>query len=141
VVEGLGDHGCEYMTGGLVVVLGSVGINFGAGMTGGEAFLFDEDGLFLAERRYNDLSVAVAPVSAIDLAAQSRLYAAVRAHAESTASRRATVLLENWPQVATQFVHVRPKPEAAANLPAAHIGPASEVGATAEEGSLSATSA
>src|ERR1700678_2331855 len=49
VVEGLGDHGCEYMTGGLVVVLGSVGINFGAGMTGGEAFIFDEDGLFRAE--------------------------------------------------------------------------------------------
>jgi glutamate synthase (NADPH/NADH) large chain len=141
VVEGLGDHGCEYMTGGLVVVLGSVGINFGAGMTGGEAFLFDEDGLFLAERRYNESSVAAEPASGVDLAAQSRLYAAVRAHAESTASRRATVLLENWPQVAAQFVRVTPKPEAAAQLAPAHIGPARELGTAPEEDSLSATPA
>ena len=49
VVEGVGDHGCEYMTGGLVAVLGATGMNFGAGMTGGEAWVFDEDGNFLDE--------------------------------------------------------------------------------------------
>jgi glutamate synthase (NADPH/NADH) large chain len=114
VVEGLGDHGCEYMTGGLVVVLGSVGINFGAGMTGGVAFLFDEDGLFRAERRYNDASVVVEKLAHADLDAQGRLYAAVRAHADATGSRRAAVLLENWEQAVQQFVLVLPRPDVAA---------------------------
>jgi len=141
VVEGLGDHGCEYMTGGLIVVLGSVGINFGAGMTGGEAFLFDEDGLFRAERRYNDGSVSATPLGSAELDAQARLYAAVRAHAEATASRRATILLENWPQVVTQFVHVVPRLETAVAAAPAHIGPSSDVSAAAQEDEISATPA
>ena len=53
IVEGVGDHGCEYMTGGLAVVLGSTGINFGAGMTGGLAWIYDETGRFLAHGRYH----------------------------------------------------------------------------------------
>ena len=50
VVEGVGDHGCEYMTGGMVVVLGQVGMNFGAGMTGGLAWVYDADGPFVWDR-------------------------------------------------------------------------------------------
>ncbi len=53
VVEGVGDHGCEYMTGGTVVVLGRAGINFGAGMTGGLAWVYDADGAFLGEQRFH----------------------------------------------------------------------------------------
>jgi glutamate synthase (NADPH/NADH) large chain len=118
VVEGLGDHGCEYMTGGLVVVLGSVGINFGAGMTGGEAFLFDEDGLFRGERRYNDASVDVLSMQPADGDAQATLLHAVRAHVEATGSRRAAVLLQNWQQAVAQFVRVLPKPDAASKVTA-----------------------
>ena len=50
MVEGVGDHGCEYMTGGTVVVLGRVGMNFGAGMTGGVAWVYDADGTFVSGR-------------------------------------------------------------------------------------------
>ena len=53
IVEGVGDHGCEYMTGGLVAVLGATGTNFGAGMTGGIAWVFDEEGRFLSGKRYH----------------------------------------------------------------------------------------
>ena len=53
IVEGVGDHGCEYMTGGLAVILGATGINFGAGMTGGLAWVYDEDGSFLGANRYH----------------------------------------------------------------------------------------
>jgi glutamate synthase (ferredoxin) len=53
VVEGVGDHGCEYMTGGIVAVLGRVGINFGAGMTGGLAWVYDADGSFVSDQRYH----------------------------------------------------------------------------------------
>src|SRR6201999_3792053 len=53
VVEGVGDHGCEYMTGGAVLVLGRAGQNFGAGMTGGIAWVLDEDGSFASEQRYH----------------------------------------------------------------------------------------
>ena len=111
VVEGLGDHGCEYMTGGLVVVLGSAGINFGAGMTGGEAFLFDEDSCFRNERRHNGSSVSARTIGAGDLEAEGRLLAAIAAHLEATGSRRAEVLLQNWQQVVRQFVRIAPLPE------------------------------
>ena len=53
IVEGVGDHGCEYMTGGLAVILGATGINFGAGMTGGLAWIYDEGGSFLGNGRYH----------------------------------------------------------------------------------------
>ena len=64
VVEGIGDHGCEYMTGGLVAVLGSTGQNFGAGMTGGLAWVFDEDGTFLSQTRYHTSFLTPEPLSA-----------------------------------------------------------------------------
>ncbi len=57
VVEGVGDHGCEYMTGGVVAVLGKVGMNFGAGMTGGLAWVYDVDGTFVSGKRYHRISL------------------------------------------------------------------------------------
>ncbi len=114
VVEGLGDHGCEYMTGGMVLVLGSTGINFGAGMTGGEAFVLDEDGAFRRNQRFHPGSVQALALSAADLAAQSRVLNALQAHAAATGSRRAELLLENWAESLPYFVHVRPLPEPAA---------------------------
>jgi glutamate synthase (NADPH/NADH) large chain len=134
VVEGLGDHGCEYMTGGLVVVLGSVGINFGAGMTGGEAFLFDEEGQFRAEKRYNE-SVVAEPLRAEDMESQSRLFAALQAHVEATGSHRARILLQNWEQALANFCRIVPvedanalgaKPVAEAEAATASIEPDAE---------------
>jgi glutamate synthase (ferredoxin) len=111
VVEGLGDHGCEYMTGGMVLVLGGTGINFGAGMTGGEAFVLDEDGAFRRNIRFHTGSVEALSLSAGDLAAQSRVLRALEAHAAATGSRRAELLLQNWAESLPFFVHVRPLSE------------------------------
>jgi glutamate synthase (ferredoxin) len=111
VVEGLGDHGCEYMTGGLVVVLGETGINFGAGMTGGEAFVLDEDGNFRRNVRFHSGSVLAIPLSGADLAAQARIFSALEAHKAATGSRRASLLMDNWADALTHFVQVLPVPE------------------------------
>jgi glutamate synthase (ferredoxin) len=91
VVEGVGDHGCEYMTGGRVVVLGPTGRNFGAGMTNGLAWVLDEDGAFAG--RVNAESVVVEPVSAEDDAEARDL---IERHLQLTGSRRAHHLLANW---------------------------------------------
>ena len=106
VVEGCGDHGCEYMTGGVAVILGSVGRNFGAGMSGGRAFVWDPD---------NRLSELVNPemvsVSYLDLHddALLQLRALVDRHVELTGSRRASEILADWPNNADSFAVVRPK--------------------------------
>jgi glutamate synthase domain-containing protein 3 len=105
------------MTGGLVVVLGGTGINFGAGMTGGEAFVLDEDGGFRRNGRFHSGAVLAVPLSAADLAAQSRVLSALQAHAAATGSRRATLLLENWTEALAHFVHVQPLPEPAGTAP------------------------
>jgi len=86
VVEGVGDHACEYMTRGTVVVLGAHGRNLGAGMTGGEAFLLDPD-----ERLVNDELVELAP---LDRADRERLTALLERHLRATGSSRAAALLE-----------------------------------------------
>ncbi|TMI83085.1 MAG: glutamate synthase large subunit, partial [Bacillati bacterium ANGP1] len=92
VVEGVGDHGCEYMTGGTVVVLGDTGRNFGAGMTGGSAFVLDEQGTF--ERRLNPALVTAGRVS--DPGDAAHLRDLVMAHREATGSPRAAEILEEW---------------------------------------------
>ena len=105
VVEGLGDHGCEYMTRGLVVVLGKCGRNFAAGMSGGLAFVLDEKGDF-AEKRCNSASVALEPVPTgrgCDL-----LYALIARHVEATGSPLAKRILENWEQMLPKFLRVFP---------------------------------
>ena len=105
VVEGVGAHGCEYMTGGVVVVLGSVGRNFGAGMTGGRAWLWDpDDG---ARSRLDDRSVSASPASTTDVRQQAQLRDLLEAHARA-GSARAADLLARWPHSLREFRLVEP---------------------------------
>jgi glutamate synthase (NADPH/NADH) large chain len=104
VVEGLGDHGCEYMTRGTVVVLGKCGRNFGAGMSGGIAYVLDEKGDFAA-KRCNTAGVDLEPVPAEDI---DLLYAIINSHVDATASPRGKWVLENWENMLPQFVKVFP---------------------------------
>ena len=104
VVEGVGDHGCEYMTNGIVVVLGETGYNFGAGMTGGEAYVYDPHHTFL--RRLNRDLVAVRRVP---LEVQPLLKDLIREHYEKTGSVRAASILRHWPQAVKDFWQVIPK--------------------------------
>jgi glutamate synthase (NADPH/NADH) large chain len=103
VVEGLGAHGCEYMTGGRVVVLGSVGWNLAAGMSGGELFVLDQPGH--AERALNG---DLAGVTDIDAAAAERLRELVEAHLAATASPLARRLLSDWDNTLDRFVRIVP---------------------------------
>jgi glutamate synthase domain-containing protein 3 len=105
VVEGVGDHGCEYMTRGLVVVLGRTGRNFAAGMTGGIAFVLDETGEF-ASVSCNRAGVDLEPVTdSTDLLALENL---ITRHFEATGSPRAKWTLENWGDMVSKFVKVFP---------------------------------
>ncbi len=104
VVEGLGDHGCEYMTRGLVVVLGKCGRNFAAGMSGGIAYVLDEKGDF-AEKRCNTAAVDLEPVPAEDI---DLLYSVINHHVEATESVRGKWVLENWENMLPKFVKVFP---------------------------------
>lgn len=104
VVEGVGDHACEYMTGGRVVVLGSTGRNFAAGMSGGIAYVFDEDGAF---SEYCNLeTVDIETASAEE---QQDVKAMVERHETLTHSERARQLLALWDDVSHKFVKVMPK--------------------------------
>jgi glutamate synthase (NADPH/NADH) large chain len=102
VVEGVGDHGCEYMTGGVVVVLGKTGRNFAAGMSGGVAFVLNEDGRF--EHRCNLSMVELEPVR--DKADQALLKGLIERHARYTGSAKAKKLLSQWETVLPKFVRV-----------------------------------
>jgi len=104
VVEGVGDHGCEYMTGGCAVVLGKTGRNFGAGMSGGIAYVLDEDGSFPS--RVNLETVDLDPLDEQDLETVQRM---VRRHFLYTRSRKADDVLRKWETVAPRFVKVFPK--------------------------------
>jgi glutamate synthase (ferredoxin) len=105
VVEAVGDHGCEYMTGGQVIVLGPTGRNFAAGMSGGIAWVLDEDGSF--PKSCNQQMVALEPLS--DPAEMEEVRQMIQRHADYTRSRRALKILENWNQMAPKFVKVLPK--------------------------------
>jgi glutamate synthase (NADPH/NADH) large chain len=128
VVEGLGDHGCEYMTGGMVIVLGQTGRNFAAGMSGGVAYVLDEDGTF--EKRCNMSMVQLEPVpeelAALDStddvpeshgrvhfnhlnqADEQALRGQIEKHLRHTGSQRARLILENWPAYLPKFTKVMP---------------------------------
>lgn len=137
VVEGTGDHGCEYMTGGVVAVLGQTGRNFAAGMSGGIAYVYDEDGLF--RQRCNMAMVDVQSIDAnpdegegttmpqqrpIDVNDYgmgdmlyhdaARLRILLERHKLHTGSKRASELLDHWDEALTRFVKVMPKDYAAA---------------------------
>ncbi|MDE2802833.1 MAG: glutamate synthase subunit alpha, partial [Chloroflexota bacterium] len=104
VVEGVGDHGCEYMTGGRVVVLGPTGRNFGAGMSGGIAYVLDEQGDFAG--RCNLDMVELGPVQEESDLATVRLL--VENQAQLTGSSRARMVLDTWDTVIERFVRVMP---------------------------------
>jgi glutamate synthase (NADPH/NADH) large chain len=132
VVEGTGDHGCEYMTGGVVVVLGQTGRNFAAGMSGGIAYVLDEDGSFA--KRCNLSMVDLEPVpeeeelaqrllhsggdmetkGRIDVMANmsgfdaERLRQLIANHLRHTGSARAAQILDNWAEYLPKFVKVMP---------------------------------
>ena len=104
VVEGVGDHGCEYMTGGRVVVLGPTGRNFGAGMSGGIAFVYDPDNTFLL--RVNPEMIDLDRPDADDL---EWLRDRVEKHRQETGSVVAESMLANWAEVGSKFAKVMPK--------------------------------
>jgi glutamate synthase (NADPH/NADH) large chain len=103
VVEGVGDHGCEYMTGGLVFVLGSTGRNFAAGMSGGVAYVYDADGTFPA--RLNREMVDVEPLTDADV---DLIRTWVHRHHEETESSVAERILAAFDREARRFVKVMP---------------------------------
>jgi len=105
VVEGIGDHGCEYMTGGLVVVLGPTGLNFGAGMTNGAAFVYDPEGEFPG--RINGESVLLESMPSEAGADELRLL--VERHLAMTGSAHARRLLADWPSAMQSFWKVIPR--------------------------------
>jgi glutamate synthase (NADPH/NADH) large chain len=104
VVEAVGDHGCEYMTGGCVVVLGSTGRNFGAGMSGGIAFVLDERGDF--SRRCNTEMVGLFPVE--EGTEISLIRNMIRRHVEYTHSKKGSDVLARWVELVRKFVKVYP---------------------------------
>jgi len=104
VVEGVGDHGCEYMTGGRVVVLGATGRNFAAGMSGGVAYVFDEDGALRANCNLD--TVALERLEEEDGYEVEQL---IRRHAEYTNSEQARKLLAIWRDAIPKFTKVMPK--------------------------------
>ena len=105
VVEGLGDHGCEYMTGGTVVVLGDVGVNFAAGMTGGVAYVYDEKGVL--DLNCNLDSVDLFPVEE-GSEDEKALLALLEEHVSRTGSPKARRMLAGWSQVRPLFAKVSP---------------------------------
>jgi glutamate synthase (NADPH/NADH) large chain len=117
VVEGTGDHGCEYMTGGTVAVLGLTGRNFAAGMSGGVAYVYDEDGMFA--QRCNLSMVALEKVLPAAEQAddgtrhhhqtdEAQLKHMIEQHASLSGSDRARALLANWPKARGKFIKVFP---------------------------------
>ncbi len=103
VVEGIGDHGCEYMTGGLVLVLGETGRNFGAGMSGGVAYIWDKQEDFAS--KLNTEMVALETLTEED---QNIIRFYVQNHLDKTASTTAETILQNWAGLITQFKKVMP---------------------------------
>jgi glutamate synthase (NADPH/NADH) large chain len=103
VVEGVGDHGCEYMTGGRVLVLGETGRNFAAGMSGGLAYVLDAEGIF--EKRVNHGMIELEALSPDDAAFVSAL---IEEHQKRTGSRQAAELLADWPRTQSRMIKVVP---------------------------------
>lgn len=104
VVEGVGDHGCEYMTGGVVVCIGRTGANFGAGMSGGIAFILDEDQLF--DTKCNLEMVDIEPVA--DPLDVKLLFSLISDHVKYTGSEHATRIIRDWVEMLPLFVKVMP---------------------------------
>jgi glutamate synthase (NADPH/NADH) large chain len=154
VVEGTGDHGCEYMTGGTVAVLGKTGRNFAAGMSGGIAYVFDEDGQFA--RRCNTAMVSMEKVlpsaeqeASVDRAIwhrdqtdEAQLRKLLEDHLRWTGSRRARELLDHWAESRAKFVKVFPNEykRALGEIHARRLGVLPKVAKPTVVGSKSASS-
>ena len=108
VVEGLGDHGCEYMTGGKVICLGKTGRNFGAGMSGGIAYVLDESGHFI-DKFLNKEMVKVYPLVECDDSEISEVKDFISKHVEYTNSDRGKDILKNWEEFSCKFLKVLPE--------------------------------
>ena len=104
VVEGIGDHGCEYMTGGIAVVLGDFGRNFAAGMSGGIAYLFNENSSF-DEKKFNLEMVELEDLQESD---RKTLQELLQNHLDYTKSPKAASILSNWPKSSKKFIKVMP---------------------------------
>ena len=109
VVEGVGEHAAEYMTGGRLVVLGRIGRNLGAGMTGGEVYLYDPHGQALSK-----INPELVEAVSLETTHEETLLGLLREHLELTGSRRARDILADWPRNKGQFLLVRPKATAGA---------------------------
>jgi glutamate synthase domain-containing protein 2/glutamate synthase domain-containing protein 1/glutamate synthase domain-containing protein 3 len=105
VVEGVGDHGCEYMTNGTVIVLGATGRNFAAGMSGGVAYVYDDQGDF-SSRRCNKASVDLEPL--VEKADVDQVRQMLERHRDYTGSPRAAWVLEHWADAQPRFIKVFP---------------------------------
>ena len=108
VVEGTGDHACEYMTAGAVVILGPTGINLGAGMSGGEAYIYDPDKT-IGDRINEQLVAAYEPTSG-QLESLRRV---LQRHADATGSAHAAEILDGWESLSQHFCRIAPKAEVA----------------------------
>ncbi len=106
VVEGIGDNGCEYMTGGVVTILGKTGVNFGAGMTGGFAYVYDPNGNF--EKRMNPEFVEIVELQGYNIHKEN-LRSIISAHYDATSSLRAEELLADFEQTCKTFKLIKPK--------------------------------
>ena len=109
IVEGCGDHGCEYMTGGLAVILGDTGINFGAGMTGGLAWIYDDKASFIEDGLYHPDFLVAERYLDLDFAAQRSIRELVDLHVAKTDSACGKVLLTRWDELARNLIRVTPK--------------------------------
>jgi glutamate synthase (NADPH/NADH) large chain len=104
VVEGVGDHGCEYMTGGRALILGKTGRNFAAGMSGGIAWVYDSDNSFL--ENCNTEMVDLDPLSPKD---EEEILSLLKRHVQLTQSQVAKYIIDDWAQQSSSFIKVFPK--------------------------------
>ena len=104
VVEGIGDHGCEYMTGGLAVILGDIGRNFAAGMSGGIAYIYTDNGIF-DEKKFNLEMVQLENLQNNDVV---NLKGLIENHIKYTKSPKAIGILEGWTNTVKNFIKVMP---------------------------------
>jgi glutamate synthase (ferredoxin) len=111
VVEGIGEHGCEYMTGGVVLILGPTGRNFGAGMTGGVAFVWNPDGDFVGRKMYHPEFVEVMALANCNAAEQTFVHELLRQHGVMTQSSLGRALFEDWRETLQHLLRVAPKVE------------------------------
>ena len=104
LVKGIGDHGCEYMTGGIAVILGKIGRNFAAGMSGGIAYIYNEKGIF-DEKKFNLEMVELENLKVDD---EKNILSLIKSHYDYTNSQLAKKIIDDWSNSSTKFIKVMP---------------------------------